>query len=54
MMQAMTRNPLASPGIMGLNSGRGFTTILAFVLLPGLPRTGVMFVSIAGAGLAPS
>ena len=51
IMQAVTRNPLASPGIMGLNTGASFATVLAFVLLPALPREGLVLVSIAGAAL---
>jgi len=27
IMQAVTRNPLASPGIMGLNTGASFATV---------------------------
>ncbi len=49
IMQAMTRNPLASPGIMGLNTGAGFASIVAIVLLPGVPRYGLLLASIAGA-----
>lgn len=51
IMQSMTRNPLASPGIMGLNTGAGFATILALAVVPSLGRPGLMLVAIAGAAL---
>ena len=51
IMQAVTRNPLASPGIMGLNTGASFATVLAMVLLPTAGRPELMLVSIAGAAL---
>lgn len=51
IMQAITRNPLASPGIMGLSTGAGFTTVLAMVLWPAAGRLDLMVVSIAGATL---
>lgn len=51
IMQSMTRNPLASPGIMGLNTGASFATIVALVAAPWLGRPGLMLVAIAGAAL---
>jgi iron complex transport system permease protein len=50
MMQAMTRNPLASPGIMGLNTGASFAILLAMILWPTAGRPQLMLVSILGAG----
>ena len=50
-MQAVTRNPLASPGIMGLNTGASFATLLVMVLLPTAGRPELMLVSIGGAAL---
>jgi iron complex transport system permease protein len=49
IMQAMTRNPLASPGIMGLNTGASFATLLAMVLWPVAGRCELILLSIAGA-----
>lgn len=49
IMQAMTRNPLASPGIMGLNTGASFATVLGLVFLPSLGRPGLMGISMLGA-----
>lgn len=51
IMQALTRNPLASPGIMGLNTGASFATVLAIVVWPAIGRPGLMLVAITGAGL---
>lgn len=50
IMQGMTRNPLASPSIMGLNAGAAFFLVLSFVLLPGLSYTGLIIASFFGAG----
>lgn len=51
IMQGLTRNPLASPGIMGLNTGASFATVLAMALAPTAGRPELMLVSIAGAAL---
>jgi iron complex transport system permease protein len=51
IMQAMTRNPLASPGIMGLSSGASFAAVAAIVFLPDSARSDLMLVSILGAGI---
>ncbi len=51
IMQAVTRNPLASPGIMGLNTGASFFTLLTMVLVPTTGRPQMMLAAIAGAGL---
>lgn len=51
IMQTVTRNPLASPGIMGLTTGASFATVLAMVVAPAAGRPELMLVSIAGAGL---
>lgn len=51
LMQAVTRNPLASPGIMGLNAGASFVTVLTMFLWPTLTRLELIAVSIMGATL---
>lgn len=51
IMQAMTRNPLASPGIMGLNSGSGLAAIMVMVLWPQMAYPQLMLLSVAGAAL---
>lgn len=50
IMQGMTRNPLASPSIMGLNAGAGFFLVLAFAFAPRLSYTLLIVVSFLGAG----
>ncbi|HEX5470955.1 MAG TPA: iron ABC transporter permease [Lacipirellulaceae bacterium] len=51
IMQCVTRNPLASPSIVGLNTGASFTTVVAMVVWPAAGRMDLMLVSIAGATL---
>ena len=36
LMQAITRNPLASPQIFGVNSGASFVIVLVTILIPSL------------------
>ena len=49
VMQAMTRNPLAEPGLLGLNAGALFFLTIAFIFLAGLPFTYMVLISFAGA-----
>ncbi|MCD2137644.1 FecCD family ABC transporter permease [Salinicoccus halitifaciens] len=49
VMQAVTRNPLAEPGIIGLNAGALFFLTIAFIFMPGLPFTYLIIISFAGA-----
>ncbi len=51
MLQVMTRNPLASPSLMGLNSGASFALALTLIFFPGLPFNGKVLVSFFGAGV---
>lgn len=51
MMQALTRNPLASPGILGLNTGASFVTVMTIVFWPAAGRPQLMVAAIAGAAL---
>lgn len=51
IMQGMTRNPLASPSIMGVTSGASFTIAIALALVPGISYLGMMIFSFVGAGL---
>ncbi len=52
LMQALTRNPLASPGLMGVNSGAVFCIVLLVVALPAAPLSGYLWAAFAGAGVA--
>lgn len=54
IMQGMTRNPLASPSIMGVTDGAAFALAIAFAFFPGTSYIGILFWSFAGAGLGAS
>ncbi|HUC93460.1 MAG TPA: iron ABC transporter permease [Paenibacillus sp.] len=51
VMQGMTRNPLADPGLLGINAGAGFALALSFSFLPGLSYQQLMGFSFLGAAL---
>ncbi|MEK4800149.1 MULTISPECIES: FecCD family ABC transporter permease [Oceanobacillus] len=51
MMQGMTRNPLADPGLLGLTAGANAALAVAIVLFPTLHYFGVMVVSFLGAAI---
>ncbi|WP_307338357.1 FecCD family ABC transporter permease [Caldalkalibacillus uzonensis] len=51
IMQGMTRNPLASPSIMGITEGSAFMIAIAFAFFPGTSYLGLMLWSFAGAGI---
>ncbi|WP_341416727.1 iron ABC transporter permease [Paenibacillus filicis] len=51
IMQGMTRNPLASPSIMGVSAGSGFAVVGAFIFFPALSYQAMILVSMAGAAL---
>ncbi|MFZ3588940.1 FecCD family ABC transporter permease [Bacillus sp. DJP31] len=52
IMQGMTRNPLASPSIMGISAGSAFMIAIAFAFFPGTSHIGLMIWSFVGAGMA--
>src|SRR5690625_4382281 len=52
IMQGMTRNPLASPSIMGVTDGAAFGLMVMMALFPAISGAGVMVSSFIGAGLA--
>lgn len=49
IMQGMTRNPLASPSLMGLNAGAGLMLAIGLVFLPGIGFPGLIGLSFMGA-----
>ncbi|MBB6451645.1 iron complex transport system permease protein [Salirhabdus euzebyi] len=51
LMQGMTRNPLASPSIMGVTAGATFMMAIALVVMPGASNFVMMLWAFAGAGL---
>lgn len=51
LMQGITRNPLASPSLMGLNAGAGLMLVLGLALSPTLGFTVLIGLSFAGAAM---
>jgi iron complex transport system permease protein len=49
LMQALTRNPLADPGILGINAGAATAVVLAIRLLGVSTLTGYIWFAFAGA-----
>lgn len=54
LMQTMTRNPLASPGILGINAGAMFFVVVAVSLLPLHTPTHYVWAALLGALIAAS
>ncbi|MFC4601710.1 FecCD family ABC transporter permease [Cohnella hongkongensis] len=52
ILQGVTRNPLASPGVLGLNSGAALFAVGCMVLVPDFPVALLPFAAFAGALLA--
>lgn len=52
LMQALTRNPLASPGIFGVNAGAVFFIVLATTLFTVLSFEHYLWIGFAGAAVA--
>ena len=52
LIQAMTRNPLAEPGLLGVTAGAGFAVNVAAVLGVAASQVGTLLASVAGAALA--
>jgi len=51
IMQGLTRNPLADPGLLGLTAGANAALALVVALRPGLSYFGIMLVCFVGAAL---
>jgi len=52
IMQAVTNNPLASPGLLGVNAGASFGVVMALTLWPTLPTSTYVWAAFAGAAVA--
>lgn len=52
LMQALTRNPLASPSIFGINAGAISCVVIAITFLPLTSINQLIWVAFAGAGIA--
>ena len=51
LLQAVLRNPIADPGIIGVSSGASFMTILIMLVIPGLSKL-IPIISFMGAVVA--
>jgi iron complex transport system permease protein len=49
ILQGLTRNPLAAPGILGINAGAGLMAVALIVVLPGLPSGMISVAAFGGA-----
>lgn len=52
ILQRILRNPLAEPGLLGINAGAAFAMVLAAVLAGTAPRATLIPAAMAGAALA--
>ena len=52
LMQGMTRNPLASPSIMGVTDGAAFALVLMLAFFPAVSNFGLTTAALIGAGVA--
>jgi iron complex transport system permease protein len=52
LMQGVTRNPLADPGLLGVNAGASFAVVLAIWALGLQSLLGLVWFAFGGAGLA--
>ncbi|RAV20169.1 FecCD family ABC transporter permease [Paenibacillus contaminans] len=51
LMQTLTRNPLASPGVLGVNAGASFIVVLAAIMFSVSSMQVLMWLAFAGAAL---
>lgn len=49
--QGLTRNPLASPDIMGISAGAGLSAVALIVIFKDVPASVIPFAAFAGAGI---
>lgn len=52
LMQTLTKNPMASPGLLGVNSGAAFFMVLGYSVFPRLTQGYLMVLSFIGAAIA--
>lgn len=52
LMQAVTRNPLASPGLFGINAGAALAVVTGLIVLPALTVQTTIWLAFAGAAAA--
>ncbi|MGO0059924.1 FecCD family ABC transporter permease [Brevibacillus fluminis] len=51
LMQGMTRNPLADPGLLGINAGAAFALAICFAFFRNLMFNELILISFLGAGI---
>lgn len=52
IMQAVTRNPIADPGLLGINAGAALALAIAFTIWPQLHYSFIILISMIGSTLA--
>ncbi|WP_246427726.1 FecCD family ABC transporter permease [Paenibacillus phyllosphaerae] len=52
LMQGVTRNPLADPGILGVNAGAMLIVAVSFAFYPNLPYSALIVLAFSGAVLS--
>lgn len=52
LMQTLTKNPMASPGLLGVNSGAAFFMVFAYSYFPQFTQDHMIIFSFVGAALA--
>lgn len=52
LMQALTRNPIADPGMLGVNAGAAFGVVAGMSVLGAIGVGGAVWLALAGAALA--
>lgn len=52
IMQGLTRNPLADPGILGVNAGAYFAMVVGAMIFSGITTPGYLVCGVVGAALA--
>lgn len=52
IMQGVTRNPIADPGLLGINAGSGLALILGFALIQDLHYSQILVICLLGSLLA--
>lgn len=54
LMQGITRNPLASPQIFGINAGASLVVVAYMILFPSISSTGLVYLAFLGAAIGGS
>lgn len=52
IMQGLTRNPIADPGLLGINAGAGLALVIGYLILPSMHYSFILLFCLVGAVLA--